>query len=176
MKWSKFRGWWLPVAFFLILLIIAAVIFNHWTVYALVTLTLMLSFVAWKNTPPSYVVEPYGVRFIFVSEEEIPDKENVEYFIWKEVLSKFAQAGIFLSDDALKGVDIYVNKTGPTNNGIYGRTWPNARYSEIYPREEYGLLDSGVLAYELSLHLCHRLFPNRLERDDIEWMREKGII
>jgi hypothetical protein len=176
MKWSKFRGWWLPAAFFLILLIFAAVIFNHWTVYTLAALTVLISSIAWHNTAPSYVIKPYGVRFIFISEEEIPDKSTLEYFIWKEVLAKFAQAGVLLSDDVLKGVDIYVHKTGPTEKGIYGRTWPNARYSEIFPREEYGLLDTGVLAYELSLHICHALFPNRLERDDIEWMRARGII
>lgn len=125
-----------------------------------------------------------GIRFMFGDPDYFVPAELMSQFVREHVWSPFrGLTGDRHPHELTEGV-LVILETEPharvrEEDGqirvktVLGATQPWRHYSRVAASRA---LDPGVCGYELKLHCCHALFPGRSEAEDIEWMKNNGVI
>lgn len=132
---------------------------------------------AGKTFQPFYDVHGVNVEF-----------ESPKYYVPREVMSQFVGSIIekfrpvvdFEPAEMFEGVTLVIKDERPADplgrvsrDEMVGLSYTRARRTS-YVYGPYAL-DEGGLGYELKLHGCAFLYPDRPEGEDIAWMEKNGI-
>lgn len=165
--------------------------YNGWTHPGILTLMawvavtgLMLAYAYWWSMRNRAVVyEVNGVTCIWPAHEWYVPPHVYAEFLQVEVWDRFeayADDPTTLTD----GVALVFEGDKPyarvrqgdgtiSLKRVFGATQPWKRYSRVDGRRR---MDKDVDGYEMKLHCCHALAPGRAEGEDVQWMKEKGIL
>lgn len=137
----------------------------------------VLAFIHYKNHAIYKFETPkYKIKLEFDSPKYYVPPEVFEQTIVEPNLEAFKPFHGHGDLEMTKDITFKVQDDKPTHWAVpeaYGMTWPAQGLSKVWGPM---VLSNGLSGHELRLHFCHRLYPGRSEKEDLDWMKDVGII
>lgn len=130
----------------------------------------------WLYYQPSYKV--LGLHITFNSVKYYVPPKIMEGFL-TEVINAFTKAGLSVPEKPLKGIRVFVSDKTLRHSVMKSKELIGMSHTFLRRGADiYGpyVLSHGGLGYELRLLLCEFFHPEMSEIENIEWMKEMGIL